>query len=149
MTGDEWTSYVGKLEEAPDLQHVLKTLGVTRRLRLPKGDTEIRADRPELGLSLIFGPEGPKSSRLRLEAVQFLSDREESYSTFAQPLPRSLSFSDGSKEARAKLGEPFRSIPRIRHEIWRIGELQLGIDYAKEPPHTIGVVTIQIPPTDE
>lgn len=43
---------------------------------------EARIDLPEQGLSLIFLPEGPKTGKLALAAVQFVSDAEEGFKTF-------------------------------------------------------------------
>ena len=136
-------SCIGKPEDDPDVQKVLKGLGVTKKLKMPQDDIDARHSLHEQGLCLIFKPESPKSSRLILTAVQFVSSCEEGYSTFAGALPRGLQFSDGPAEANAKLGTPFFSKPKLRREIWDHGQLQLAVNYSRAEPQQIAVVTVE------
>ena len=139
-------SCIGKAEDAPDVQQVLAALGATKKLKMPPDDIDVRHSLHDQGLCLVFKPEGPKSSRLILNAVQFVSSCEEGYSTFAGALPGGLSFSDGPPQANAKLGEPFFSKPKLRREIWNYGVLQLAVNYSRQEPQRIAVVTVELPP---
>ena len=73
---------IGKQEDAPEVQALLSTVGVTKKLKMPKDDIDVRDELPDLGLSLIFKPEDPKSSRLFLTAVKFMSGAEHGYASY-------------------------------------------------------------------
>ena len=146
MDSSEFIACIGRLEEDPQVQRILAAIGVTKKLKMPRDDIDVRASVPKLGLSMIFEPEGPKSSRLMLSAVQFISDTEKGYRGFAGELPAKLLFSDLKAQARAKLGQPQEDDEDLRLDIWRFGELRLAISYARNAPHPVGVVTVQLPP---
>lgn len=137
---------IGKPEDAPEVQKLLAAIGFTKALKMPRDDIDVRATAPNLGLSLIFRPEGPKSSRLILSAVKFNSDTEKGNKRFAGALPANLQFSDLKANARAKLGKPEDEDEDLRLDIWSLGQLRLAIKYAKDAPNPIGVVTVQLPP---
>ena len=146
LNSSEFVSCIGKAQEAPEVQQLLASLGITTKLKMPKDSIDVRHDLPASGVSLIFEPEGPKSSRLIYCAVQFYSDAEQGYTSFPGDLPNQLRFSDGRAEAHAKLGPPFASKMKVRLEVWQVPPLRLGINYTKEEPHRIGVITVQLPP---
>src|SRR5689334_8373907 len=116
MDGQFFISTIGKALESAEVQNMLAQVGVTEQLRIPKGDIEARADLPQHGLSLIFKPEGPKSSRLLFNAVQFFSEAEAGNTRFPGSLPGGLSFDDGAPQVHAKLGAPVLSKPNLRKD---------------------------------
>jgi hypothetical protein len=148
MDGNEFVACIGKPEEAPEVQKLLAAAGVTKKLKMPKGDIEARADLPKQGLSLIFKPEGPKSSLLIFNAAQFFSGAGQHYKRFAGALPAELEFSDTPAEARKKLGKPFKSLPRLGRDIWKRGELQFAITFTDEAPRGIAELTVFVPSKD-
>jgi hypothetical protein len=145
MDSSDFVACIGKPEDAPEVKRMLAAVGVASKLKKPKDDIEARADLPKLGLSLIFKPEGPKSSRLIFNAVQFISDVESGYVSFSGALPAQLVFADGQAEARAKLGEPLVSKPALRRDIWKLQDLRLAIKYSKDTPQRIAVITVHQP----
>ena len=148
MDSNEFIACIGKYEDAPEVQRVLTAVGCTKKLKMPKDDIDVRVSMPKLGLSMIFGPEGPKSSRLILSAVQFVSDTEKGHKSFSGELPAKLLFSDLKADARTKLGAPEEEDDDLRLDIWPFGKLKLAIDYAKDAPHRVGVITVQLPPKE-
>lgn len=144
MHANDFVSCIGKPEDAPEVQALLAALGVTKKLKMPKDDIEARLDLPKQGLSLIFEPENPKSSRLVLTATQFLSDAHEDYKSFQGTLPGNLLFSDSQAEAHAKLGKPGRSKKAFRLDAWTFDGLDLTVEYAKKDLR-IGAITVQLP----
>jgi hypothetical protein len=145
MDSKEFIACIGKPEDAPEVQRVLAGIGFTKKLKMPKDDIDARVTMPQMGLSLVFKPEGPKSSRLVLNAAQFISDTEKGNMSFPGALPAKLVFSDGQVEARVKLGKPFDTKPALRRDIWKLENLNLAIKYSKDAPHKIAVVTVEIP----
>ena len=145
MDGNEFVACIGKPEDAPEVQAMLAAVGVTKKLKVPRGDIEARADLPEQGLSLIFKPEGPKSSRLIFNAVQFFSGAGRHFKRFSGTLPADLHFTSTQSEARGKLGKPFKALPRLRREIWKLKHLQLAISFTDEAPHSVAEVTVHMP----
>lgn len=145
MHANDFISCVGKPEDAPEVRALLAALGVTKKVKMPKDDIEARVDLPRQGLSLIFEPEGPKSSRLVFSAVQFLSDSNEGYKSFKGTLPHNLLFSDAQAEARAKLGKPGESKKAFRLDRWKLDGLKLTVEYAKTDLR-IGAITVESPP---
>jgi len=141
----EFVSCIGKHEDDPEVQALLSVLGITKKLKMPKDDIDVRHVLHSHGLDLIFKPESQKTSRLILYAVQFISSLEEGFSTFTGTLPSGLLFSDGQVEAQRKLGTPSTSKPKLRRDIWRLNGLQLALKYSRNPPHQIAVITMQIP----
>lgn len=148
MDSSEFIDCIGKAEDTPEVRQMLVAVGVTKKLKKPKDDIEARADLPALGLSLIFKPEGPKSSLLIFNAVQFVSSAEQGYTSFSGALPAQLLFSDGQSEAHAKLGTPLVVKPALRRDIWQFKDLRLAIKYAKDAPHRIAVITVHQPQKD-
>ena len=148
MDSSDFISCIGKAEDAPEVQSLLAFVGATKKLKMPKDDIDVRHVLHGLGLSLVFKPEGPRSSRLIFNAVQFLSAAEEGFTTFAGALPAHLEFSDAQAQAHAKLGSPLISKPKLRRDIWQLGELRLAVKYAKDAPHHIALVTVHVPLED-
>jgi len=148
MDSQDFVACIGKPEDAPEVQRMLAAVGVTTKLKMPKDDIEARLSLTKQGLTLIFKPEGPKSSRLIFNAVMFVSDAEEGYSTYAGVLPDGLLFSDTARGAHAKLGTPSISKPKLRRDIWERAGMRLSINYAKAEPQRVAVVTVHLPPKD-
>jgi len=145
MNSSEFIASVGKLEDAPEVQRLLAAIGFTKKLKMPKDDIDVRASVPKLGLSLVFEPKAPKSSRLIMSAVKFISAAEKGNTSFSGELPAKLLFSDLKEQARAKLGPPVDGDPDLRLDIWDMGELRLAVKYAKDAPHPVGTITVQLP----
>jgi|GEM_PF-2261355 len=144
MDSDDFIACIGKPQDAPEVQRMLQAVGVTKTLRMPRDDIEARVDLGKDGLSLIFKPEDPKSSLLVFNAVQFISDAEKGFTSFAGTLPRQLLFSDTQAQAHAKLGKPFDARPKLRRDIWKLDGLRLAIKYAKDDGR-IAIVTVHLP----
>lgn len=144
MDSDEMVSCVGKAEDDPAVQRLLASLSITKKLKMPKSSIHARHDLPRAGLSLVFKPEAPKSSRLLFRTVQFLSDEEQGYKRYPGALPAGLSFSDGQAEARAKLGSPMDSDEDLRLDIWEFQGRELSINYSYSAPHRINAVSVQM-----
>lgn len=148
MDGNEFVACIGKPEDGPEVQAMLAAVGVAKKLKVPRGDIEARVDLPKQGLSLIFNPEGPRSSRLIFTAVQFFSGAGRHFKRFAGALPADLQFSTTQAEARRKLGKPFKSLPKLGSDIWRLNGLQLAITYKDEVPHFVAEVSVEQPLED-
>jgi hypothetical protein len=147
MDSSEFIGCLGKREDAPEVQKLLRAVGVTKKLRMPKDDIEARADLPKLGLSLIFEPEGPKSSVLIFQAAQFYSDAEEGYKSFAGALPGGLTISDTQAEVRGKLGKPSETKVALRLDRWKKGDRVLTVEYTKGDSR-ISAITVETPMKD-
>jgi hypothetical protein len=143
MDSDDFIAQLGKADDSPDVQRILAAVGVTKKLKMPKDDIEARADLPKLGLSLIFKPEGPKSSVLIFQAVQFFSDDEKGYVSFRGALPKQLLLTDKQAEVRAKLGKPTESKTVLRLDRWKTPDRILTVEYAKESKR-ISAITVHI-----
>lgn len=144
MDSDPILACLGKLEPTPEVQKLLHSVGVSKKLRMPRDDIEARADLPELGLSLIFKPSDPKSSVLFLQAVQFFSDEEMGYKNFAGSLPNQLQLMDTQAEVRAKLGKPSESKAAFRLDRWKTAGRIVTIEYAKKSGR-VGAITVHVP----
>ena len=140
---------IGKQEDAPEVQALLSTVGVTKKLKMPKDDIDVRHELPDLGLSLIFKPEDPKSSRLILTAVKFMSGAEHGYASYGGTLPAKLLFTDGHAQTHAKLGPPKIEKQKLRLDIWQLQNLRLAIHYTKDEPQRVAVITLQLPPKEK
>ena len=146
MNSQEVIDCIGKSEESSEVQRLFAALKFTKKLKMPKDDIDVRAEFPKLGLSLIFKPESPKSSRLIMSAAKFVSSAEKGNTSFQGDLPGQLAFSDIQADAREKLGPPVDGDPDLRLDIWSFGKLRLAIKYAKAAPSPIAVITVQLPP---
>jgi hypothetical protein len=144
MNSNDIITCLGKSEDTPEVQNLLNAVGVTKKLKMPRDDIEARADLPKLGLSLIFKPEKPKSSLLVFYAVQFFSDAEKGYISFAGTLPSHLLLTDTQSEVRGKLGKPSETKAALRLDRWKQSNYVLTIEYSKESL-SIGVITVHIP----
>jgi len=149
MDFNDFVSCVGKGEDTPEVQRLLSALGITKKLKMPNDDIDVRHQLPERGLSLIFKPENPKSSRLILTAVQFMSDAEQGWASYGGGLPGKVLLSDGHAETHSKLGPPKIEKPKLRLDIWQLQNLRLAINYTKAEPQRVAVVTLQLPPKEK
>jgi hypothetical protein len=149
MDFNDFVSCVGKGEDAPEVQRLLSSLGITKKLKMPNDDIDVRHRLPERGLSLIFKPENPKSSRLILTAVQFMSDAEQGWASYDGALPGKILLSDGHAQTHAKLGPPKIEKPKLRLDIWQLQNLRLAINYTKDEPQRVAVITLQLPPKEK
>jgi len=145
MDGQFFIDRIGKPIETPEVSAMLAQVGVTEQLRMPQDDIDARADLPGQGLSLIFKPEAPRSSRLVFYAVQFFSDVEPDHARFAGALPGGISFDDDQGRVHGKLGAPVSSKPNLRRDFWDMGSLRLSVKYAKTEPNRVAVVAVQLP----
>jgi hypothetical protein len=146
MDSNDFIAHLGKAYDAPEVQRLLAAVGVTKKLKMPKDDIEARADLPKLGLSLIFKPEGPKSSVLIFQAAMFLSNDNKGYTSYSGALPAQLLWTDKPAEVRVKLGKPTESKAALRLDRWTTPDQILTIEYAKESKR-IHCVTVHIPKT--
>lgn len=144
MHANDFISCIGKLDDTPEVQALLAALGVTKKPKMPKDDNEARVELPKQGLSLVFEPGNPKSSRLVLTAVQFLSDANEGYTSFQGTLPGNLLSSDSQAEARAKLGKTGKSKKAFRLDRWTFDGLDWTVEYAKNDLR-VDAVTVHLP----
>lgn len=135
-----------KPADAPEVVSLLAAVGVTKTPKMPKDDIEARADLPKLGLSLIFEPEGAKTSRLMFTGVQFFSEAEQGYKSFPGELPGHVLFSDSQEQVHAKLGKPSEAKKGMRLEGWTFDGLLLTVEYAKDK--RIAMIAVEIPPKD-
>jgi hypothetical protein len=147
MDSKDFIASLGKIDDSREVTGLLAALGVKKKLKMPKDDVEARIDLPKQGLSLIFEPEGPKTSRLAFVAVQFFSDAEEGFKIFKGELPGKLLFTDKQTEVREKLGKPAESKKQFRLDRWKVKGLVLTVEYAKEDGR-IGAITIEVPDRD-
>ena len=143
MHSNDFIAALGKGEETPEVQRIFSAFGVTKKLKMPRDDIEARVDLPKDGLSLVFEPEGPKTSRLLFTAVQFLSDAEQGYKSFTGGLPGNLAFTDTQAEVHAKLGKPAESKKAFRLDRWKPNGTKLTVEYGKDDPR-IGVITVEL-----
>ena len=132
MKTEDFSACLRKTDDSPEITALLTQLGVKKKPKMPKDDIEARVDLPKQGLSLIFKPEGPKTSKLALAAVQFISDLEEGYKTFAGTLPDKLQFGDTQAEVIKKLGKPTESKKQFRLDRWKTKTLVRTAEYSKE-----------------
>jgi hypothetical protein len=145
MDASEFVACIGKPEESPEVQSMLASVGVKKKLKMPRDDIEARIDLPKQGLSLIFVPADPKSSQLTFNGVQFFSDAEQGFKSFAGVLPGNVLFSDSQPEVHAKLGKPAETKKAMRIDGWKFHGLLLTVEYAKKDQR-IAMVAVEIPP---
>jgi hypothetical protein len=130
MDASQFELCLGKAEGTPEVTTMLAALGVTKKLKLGS-EGYVRLKLASQGLLLSFVPEDPKSSRLVFSGVQFYSDVEEGFTTFAGALPGGLTFSDSPAQARAKLGKPTEIMKDFRLDHWIADGRQLTVRYTK------------------
>ena len=144
MDGKDLIELLRKSDESPDISKALSELGVTKKLKMPKDDIEARIDLPKKGLSLIFKPEAPKTSKLVFTAVQFFSDASEGFTTFPGKLVESLQFNDTQAEVRKKLGKPAEIMKDLRRDQWNLKGLVLTVKYSRKDGR-IGMISVHVP----
>ncbi|HEX3696359.1 MAG TPA: hypothetical protein VH374_13335 [Polyangia bacterium] len=132
MDSSDFEPCLGKTDDAPEVVQLLSTLGVTKKLKPPKGGEDLTVELKKAGVVLVFGPHDVKSSKMKLIEVQFYSDAEEGYKTFAGKLPGGLTFTDKQDDARRKLGKPARSKKEFRYDAWKAGPLELIATFSKK-----------------
>jgi len=147
MDSDAFISCVGEPEDSNEVQRLLASVGVTKKLRVPRDDIEARVDLPKLGLSLIFEPEGAKTSRLIFTGVQFFSDTEKGYTNFSGTLPGGITFADTQREVHAKLGKPALTKKSLRYDAWKPEGKLLTVEYAKGSGK-VAMVSFELPEED-
>lgn len=130
MDASVFENCLGKPEEAPEVQAMLKDLGISKKLK-PGGEGYVRIELPKLGLLLSFTTVEPKSSGLKFSGVQFYSEIEAGFTRFSGALPGGVVFSDSPKEARAKLGKPTKIMKDFRIDQWVADGRQLQVRYTK------------------
>ena len=144
MGSRELIARLRKTDDSPEISGLLSTLGVTKKPKMPRGDIEARVDLPKKGLCLIFKPEGAKSSKLLLVAVQFYSDAEKGYTSYQGELPGDLLLSDTQVEVRKKLGKPTESKKEFRLDRWKSEGLVTTVEYSKQDGR-IAVLSLHLP----
>jgi hypothetical protein len=132
MNSQDFLACLRKTDESPEINRLLSGLHVNKKPKVPRGDIEARIDLPKQGLSVIFKPVDPKSSKLAFVAVQFFSDAEQGYKSFDGTLPEKLSFSDNAADVRKKLGKPTESKKEFRLERWKSKDHVLTVEYSKD-----------------
>jgi hypothetical protein len=130
MDASEFESCLGKTEDSYEVVQLLDNLGIKKKLKVSQ-EGNVRIKLSNLGLLLSFVPEDPKSSKLKFTGVQFYSDCEEGFTTYAGKLPMGLTFSDTPNIARKKLGKPTTSLKEFRLEHWIENGRQLTVRYRK------------------
>jgi hypothetical protein len=126
----EFEDCLGKEEDTPEVLALLAKLGIKKKLK-PSDEGYARLKLPTKGLLLSFEPIDEKSSKLKFSGVQFYSDSEEGFTTFAGALPKGLTFSDSPKEARQKLGKPTKIMKEFRLDHWIAKGRQLTVRYRR------------------
>jgi hypothetical protein len=130
MDASQFESCLGMTEDAPEVKVMLAELGIVKKLKLSsEGNVRLRLDGH--GLLLTFRPIEPRSSILKFNGVQFYSDAEEGFTTYAGILPGGLAFNDTSKQARAKLGKPTEIMKDFRLDHWISDGRQTTVRYRK------------------
>lgn len=121
----------GKPDTDPQVAKVLKALGVTKKLK-PDDESVARVKRPDLGLILVFRRVDPKSSDLTLCSIQYYSDAEKGFTTFAGALPEGLTWNDTPADVKKKLGKPDSEVKAYRMQHWKKKDVQRSIQYKKD-----------------
>jgi hypothetical protein len=144
MKTEDFITCLRKSDDSPEITALLTRLGVKKKPKMPKDDIEARINLPKQGLSLIFLPEGPKTGKLALAAVQFVSDAEEGFKTFAGALPDKLQFGDTQADVIKKLGKPSESKKKFRLDRWKTKTLVTTADYSKKDLR-LSLLTVHAP----
>jgi hypothetical protein len=145
MNSNDFIAAIGKPEESPEVQALLRAVGVKKKLKMPKDDIEARVDLPKKGLSLVFEPADSKSNALLFSAVQFFSTIEKGFKSFGGDLPCGLTFADTQKEALKKLGKPVESKKMFRLDRWKpkgLKSVKMTVEYGKDDPR-IAAITVE------
>lgn len=132
MKTEDLIACLRKTDDSPEIVALLAQLGVKKKPKMPRDDIDARVDLLKQGLTLIFKPEGPKSSKLALVALQFVSEDEEDYETYAGTLPDKLQFGDTQAEVIKKMGKPTESKKPLRWDRWKTKTLVKTASYTKE-----------------
>lgn len=135
MTGDDFVARLRRFDDSPEVLAMLADLKVSKKPKMSSGDIDARINKK--GLSLVFEPEGPKTSRLVFTAVQF----EEGYEG---ELPRGLSLTYTRTQVRAKLGLPTDVYDDYNMDLWKSDDLQLSVDYSDDDD-VVTLVTVELP----
>src|SRR5262245_13042397 len=144
MDSEDIIPLLGKRDDDPAVKRLLADSGVTKKLRLPNDDDEVRVQLHKRGLTLIVEPEGRKTSILKFVEAQFYTDAEEGAKTFSGQLPQGLQFSDTQAQVRRKLGKPADSLKEAGWDSWKVDGLDLTVTYRKKDNQII-LVQIGMP----
>lgn len=145
MDFDEIATCVGKDENQPEIVRLLAYVSYQKKLKLPKDDVKLRLNFAPLGLSLIFRPQGRKSSLLVLNAAQAVSDAEAGFKTFPGKLPGGIEFGETQAQVITKLGKPSSSENDMRYDSWRLADKKtLRVQYSKLGMK-LTFVTVELP----
>jgi hypothetical protein len=121
---------LGKTDDSPEVVKLLAGLGVKKKPKIPHDDIDARIDILKQGLSLVFEPREPKSSKLTFSAVQFFSGADEGFDKYTGILPNNLFFSDTQAEVRKKLGKPSDTMKELWQDIWEPEGLLMTVEYS-------------------
>jgi len=147
VNSDDIVVCLGKTDDSPEVIRLLAGLGVKKKPKVPRGDIEARIDIMEQGLSLVFEPREPKTSKLTLVAVQFFSGAEGGSEKFPGELPKKLLFSDTQTEVRKKLGKPGDTMKDLWQDIWKEKGLLMTVEYSGKGGQ-ITMVAFDVPEDD-
>lgn len=133
MDAEQFIPVLGLTDDSPAVAKLLSDLGVKKKPRIKSDEDDVMVELTKRGLVLVFErADEPKTSKIKLAEVQFYSDKEEGYTSFAGKLPRDLTFEDTQSTARKKMGAPDESKAEFRLETWRIGRHELTVEYSKD-----------------
>lgn len=130
MDASQFETCLGKAEDSADVRGMLTALGITQKLE-PSSEGYLRLTLAGQGLLLSFVPGVSADGKLVFTGVQFYSDSEEGFTTFAGALPGGLTFADSPAQARAKLGKPTEIMKEFRIDHWIADGRQLTVRYTK------------------
>ena len=132
MDGVQIEQLLGKPEQSPEVQALLKHFGVTKKLKL-NSEGYVSLGLEPHGLQFSFKPEAEKSSKLIFSVVFFYTEVE-GFKLFAGTLPFGLKFTDTKVETRSKLGTPATILERYRRDNFIKGDRYLVCAYSPDGP---------------
>jgi hypothetical protein len=147
---------LGYPADAPEVRNLLTAFGATIEPKLKRGDVDVNIDITDAGMYFVFTDEAFARKRrgvaigagpLLLTNVSMCSDAMSGYTTYAGPLPFSLSFSDGRDAVRSKLGPPEDPDDQSTIDRWTKCGVWVFADYADDFQSTVSV-GVQLPDPD-
>jgi hypothetical protein len=153
VTTEEFLDALGKPASSPEGQALLRELGVTKPVKLKKGDTKANVPVPKAGVELVFADEAFFFKRkdlaigegeLLFTSVMFYAEIPGKWKAYPGPLPYGLSFSDPPAKVYEMLGKPEWSNEMIGNNRWSKDGRWLFVVFTPDK-QAIQRVIVQIP----
>lgn len=147
-----WMKLLSKSSDDPAVKAELAKIGLTKKLKVAKHDTDVRIDVKDTGITLVFadpaflyklknrsiGDDPPVLSEILL----LLKHSKEPI--YKGPLPFDLNREDSQAKLLGRFGKPFKHNDDFFWDRWMVGDLALTVEFT-EDYQSISLVNVEIP----